>query len=103
MRLERSACGPHLFMETAVGEKCRGRPFRTIRDSFVDDPKLMTKDLDKRSSTHAWTGHAKVETEWINFIKRKENRERGNFSDGNDAHNDEEEDEPSPAPTPAII
>ena len=38
--------------------------------------------------------------EQINVIKRKESRERGIFSDRNDAHNDEAEDEPSLAPAP---
>ena len=83
-------------MATTAGEWCRGTPFRTIRDSFVENLKLTIKYLDKRGITHDWIGHAKIESELINIIKGKI-IVKGRFIDGNNTHNDEEEDDPSPA------
>ena len=53
-----------------------------------------------RVSTYHWIGCANNETDWINSVKRKDSRERGNFRTGNNAQDDEEEDEPPQAPTP---
>ena len=74
--LQRSAHPPQLLMTAAVVKRHRGRPFRAIKDSFADYLKLMMNILDKRGSTRDWTGHAKVEMEWINIIKMKHSRER---------------------------
>ena len=63
-------------MATVVGKLCSCRPFRIVRDSFVDNLKFAINNLDVRGSTHHWIRHAKNETDWINNVKRKESRER---------------------------
>ena len=43
-RLDNRENPTQMSMATAVGVRCRGRPFRTIRDSFVDNLNFIIKN-----------------------------------------------------------
>ena len=63
-------------METVVVKGCMGRPFRTIIEFFVNDVKLIEKDLCKRGITHDRTLHATDEAKLIKIVKSNQIRPR---------------------------
>ena len=52
------------LLPTVVGKRRRGRPFRAIRDNFVDSTKSVVPTLDERGRAKDWIGHARVVTDW---------------------------------------
>ena len=72
MRLEGSKYPLQLITATNAGSRCKGRPFPTIRDAFIDGLNTIIPGIDGRENIHKWIGYAKDESKWINIVKRKE-------------------------------
>ena len=79
VRLDTSKYLPRILTSINAGKRCRGRPFRTIRDAFVDNLSSVILNLDKRGCTNEWMGYAMDESEWTKIVKRKERHKKGRF------------------------
>ena len=60
----------------ALGSRCRGRPFRAIKDAFVYNLKEAMPDLDERESTQDCIRHTRVELDNMIIVKINYSRER---------------------------
>ena len=95
-RLDTSKRPPRFLTSAVDGKRCRGRPFRTVWDAFVDALRIIIPEINSRGDTGEWIGHAKCEIYWCNIVKRKEHKWRGKFE--SDANEDEDADETTKTP-----
>ena len=48
VRMESSKYLPQMLTAITPGKRCRGRPFRNIRDAFVDGLRLVISEISDR-------------------------------------------------------
>ena len=102
VRLDRNSYPPLLLTATVDGNRSRGRPFRTVKDAFVDNLTSVFPRLDRRGKVSVWIDVARNASEWSRVVKRQEQRDNGNSDSGghgNDDSNVEREVPDTPANT----
>ena len=63
------------------GKRCRGRPFRIIRDALIENLLTIIPNVDSRGrgKMNDWIGCALEEKELIGMVKGRMRKENGNF------------------------